>query len=175
MPQIGFHLCLSVSDSKSSSTFCNDCSNFFQCCTPVCNLSANSLLWPSPLRSTLEDKLQGTLPTRVKTHNLLQVVNRRWTMLCCQLWTLLCCSPWTMLSTRLFNHDNNVVAALLNHQYCYILLTRLSNNDEQACSVNIVFFCSNNRCCFINAGQPIAETIVNNIVRWTTLFSHDKW
>ena len=74
-----------------------------------------------------------------------------------------------MLSTRLFSHDNNVVTALFNHQYCYNLLTRLSNNDnnsEQACSINIVFSCSNNR------EQPlllhqwlnnIVETIVNNL------------
>ena len=44
--------------------------------------------------------------------------------------------------------DNNVVTALFNHQYCYNLLTRLNDNDntsEQACSINIVFSCSNNR------------------------------
>ena len=38
--------------------------------------------------------------------------------------------------------------ALFNHQYCYNLLTRLSNNDnnnEQACSINIAFSCFNNR------------------------------
>ena len=59
-----------------------------------------------------------------------------WTMLCCTQWTMLSCTQWTMLSTRLFNH-----------QYCYNLLTRLSNNDnnnEQACSINIVFSCFNN-------------------------------
>ena len=51
-----------------------------------------------------------------------------------------------VLSTKLFSHDNNVVAALFNDQYCYNLLTRLSNNDnnnKQAWSINIVF-CSNN-------------------------------
>ena len=69
-------------------------------------------------------------------------------MLCCHLWTMLCCTQWTMLSTRLFSHDNNVVTALFNHQYCYNLLTRLSDNrndSEQACSINIVFSCFNNR------------------------------
>ena len=53
-----------------------------------------------------------------------------------------------MLSTRLFSHENNVVTALFNHQYRYNLLTRLSDNDnnnEQACPINIVFSCSNNR------------------------------
>ena len=42
---------------------------------------------------------------------------------------------------------NNVVSALFNYQYCYNLLTKLSNNDnnnEQACSINIVFSFSNN-------------------------------
>ena len=71
-----------------------------------------------------------------------------WTMLYCTPWTMLCCTPWTMLLTRLFSHDNNVVTALFNHQYCYNLLTRLSNNDnnnEQACSINIAFSCFNNR------------------------------
>ena len=40
--------------------------------------------------------------TRVKTHNLLQVVNRR--KQCCseQAWTVLCCTLWTLLSTVLF-------------------------------------------------------------------------
>ena len=59
-------------------------------------------------------------------------------------------------------------------------LTRLSNNDnnsEQACSINIVFSCSN------HLEQPlllhqcwthIVETIMNNRVRWITLFSHDN-
>ena len=53
-----------------------------------------------------------------------------------------------MLSTSLFSHDNNVVTTLFNHQYCYNLFTRLSNNDnnsEKACSINIGFFCSNKR------------------------------
>ena len=75
--------------------------------------------------------------TRVKTDNLLQVVNRReW-----------CCAANNAVV-------NNVVTALFNHQYCYNLLTRLSknNNNEQACSINIVFSCFNNRC-FINAEQ----------------------
>ena len=81
-----------------------------------------------------------------------------WIMLCCQLWTMLCCTQWTMLSTRLFSHHNNVVTALFNHQYCYSLLTRLSNNDnnnEQACSIlfSPVSTTVNNRCCFINAEQ----------------------
>ena len=55
----------------------------------------------------------------------------------------------TMSSTRLFSHDNNaIIQHLFNHQYCYNLLTRLSNNDnnnKQACSINIVFSCFNNR------------------------------
>ena len=41
----------------------------------------------------------------------------------------------------------SIVTALFNHQYCYNLLTRLCNNDnnnEQACSINIVFSCFNN-------------------------------
>ena len=44
--------------------------------------------------------------------------------------------------------DDNIVTALLNHQYCYNFSTSLSNNDknsEQACSINIVFSCFNNR------------------------------
>ena len=63
------------------------------------------------------------------------------------------------------NNVNNVTA-LFNHQYRYNLLTRLSNNDnnnEQACCVNIVFSCFNDRCCFINTEQ-----------HWRTLFSHDN-
>ena len=75
-----------------------------------------------------------------------------------QCWTTLLKQQWSTL----FSHDNNVVTALFNHQYCYNLLTRLSNDDnnnKQACSINIVSSCLNN----------IVETIVNNIVRWTTL------
>ena len=59
-----------------------------------------------------------------------------------------CSAMITMLSKRLFSHDNNVVTALFKHQYCYNLLTRLSNNEsnnEQAFSINIAFFCFNNR------------------------------
>ena len=95
-----------------------------------------------------------------------------WTLLCCQLWTMLCCTTWTMLSTRLFSHDDNVVKALFNHQCCYNLSTRLSNNDnnnEQAYSINTVFSCLNNR------EQPRWNNIiVNNIVHWTALFSHNN-
>ena len=76
-----------------------------------------------------------------------------------------------MLSTKLFSHDNNIVTALFNHQYCYNLLTKLSNNDnnnEQACSINIVFSCFNNReqPCIVASLMlnNIVETIVNNIV-----------
>ena len=107
---------------------------------------------------------------------LLQVVNRH--EQCCAAPSIKQCC----MSTRLFSHDNNVVTALFNHQYCYNLLTRLSNNDnnsEQASSINIAFFS-----CFNNREQPlllhqcmlnnIVETIVNNIVRSTTLFSHDN-
>ena len=74
-----------------------------------------------------------------------------------------CCTQWT---PRLFSHDNNVVTALFNHQYCYNLWTRLSNN-EQACSINIVFSCFNNR------EQPLLlhqcwTTLLKQL--WTTLF-----
>ena len=74
------------------------------------------------------------------------------------------------LSTRLFSHDNNVVTALFNHQYCYNLLTRLNNNnnnDEQDCSINTVFSCFNNRCCFINVEQDCwnnSERHCNNML-----------
>ena len=86
-----------------------------------------------------------------------------WTSLCCTLWTVLCCQLWTRLCctcneqccqqscsamiTKLFSHDNNVVTALFNHQYCYNLLTRLSNDDnnnDQVSSINMVFSCFNN-------------------------------
>ena len=79
-------------------------------------------------------------------------------------------------STTLFSHDNCVVTALplFNHQYCCNLWTRLNNNDnnsEQACSINIVFSCSNNR------EQPLLlhqcwTTLM--LKQWTTLFSHDN-
>ena len=84
-----------------------------------------------------------------------------WTMLWCTQWIMLCCTPWTMLSTSLFSHGNNVVAALFNHQYCYNLLTRSSNNvnnDEQACSINIVFSCSNNR--WTNASSTCKPNLI---------------
>ena len=61
---------------------------------------------------------------------------------CCKL------STGMYMKTRLFSHENNVVTAILLHQYCYNLLTKLSNNDnnnEQACSINIAFSCFNNR------------------------------
>ena len=102
---------------------------------------------------------------------------------CQRTWTLLCYTQWTMLSTRLFSHDNNVVTALFNHQYCYNLLTTLSNNDnnrEQACSINIDFSCSNwqpwtTTCIVVSLMlNNIVETIVNSIVRSTTLFGHDN-
>ena len=82
---------------------------------------------------------------------------------------LKCCST----TNRLLSHENNLVTALFNHQYCYNLLTRLNSNDnnsEQVCSINIAFSCFNNRCCLIN----VVETIINNIVRSTTLFSRDN-
>ena len=40
--------------------------------------------------------------TRVKTHNLLQVVNRPEQYCSEQAWTVLCCTLWTLLSTVLF-------------------------------------------------------------------------
>ena len=97
----------------------------------------------------------------------------QWTMMCYAQWTMMCCTQWTMLSTTLFGHDNNVVTALFDHQYCYNLLTRLSNidnNNEQACSIYIVFSCFNNRCCFINAEQHCwnnneQHCSLNNIVQ----------
>ena len=56
----------------------------------------------------------------------------------------------------LFSHYNDVVTTLFNRQYCYNLLTRLSNNDnnsEQPCSINITSCCFNNCCCYNNAEQ----------------------
>ena len=44
--------------------------------------------------------------------------------------------------SAMITHD--VITSLFNHQYCYNLLTRLSNDDnnnKQACSINIVFSC----------------------------------
>ena len=70
--------------------------------------------------------------------------NREQLLLLHQCWTTLLKQQWSTL----FSHDNNVVTALFNHQYCYNLLTRLNNNDnnsEQACSINIVFSRFNNR------------------------------
>ena len=80
--------------------------------------------------------------TRVKTHNLLQVVNRR---------EQCCAGPHKQCFAAHCEQccvAPNVVTALFNHQYCYNLLTRLSSNysnNEQACSINIVFSCFNNR------------------------------
>ena len=99
---------------------------------------------PDEINKIGEDGLKALYPQV----NNERIVNKAWTMLRCTQWTMLCCTQWTMLSTRLFSHDNNVVTASFNHQYCYNLLTRLSNNDnnnEQACSINIVFSCFNNR------------------------------
>ena len=45
-----------------------------------------------------------------------------------------------MLSTKLFSHDNNVVTALFNHQYCYNLLNKLSNNDNKFVTVNVTSY-----------------------------------
>ena len=83
--------------------------------------------------------------TRVKTHNLLLTGMNNIVL-----------HSVNNVVDKLFSHDNNIVTALFkkfNHQYCYNLLTRLSNNDsnnEQACSFNIAFPCSNNR------GQPLS-------------------
>ena len=98
---------------------------------------------------------------------------------CQQAWTMLCCTLWTTLSTRLFSHDYNVVTALFNHQYCYNLLTRLSNNDnnnEQACSINIFLLFQQpwTTVVALSMLNHIVETRVNTIVGWTTLFSHDN-
>ena len=84
---------------------------------------------------------------RVKTHNLLQVVNwpamywTMWTMLCCTTWAM-CYTTWTMLSTRLFSHENNVVrASLFVQQHCSAVITVLYQPlfNQQCC---------NNLCCF---------------------------
>ena len=100
----------------------------------------------------------------VKTHKQLQVVNRR--EQCCAAPSEQCCQQGCSAM-----HDNNAVTALFNHQYCYNLLTRFNNNDnnnKQACSINIVFSCFNNRNNRVVASSMlnnIVETIVNNIVR----------
>ena len=104
--------------------------------------------------------------------NALQKINMR-----C---TLRCYSEFQATSDNLKianSVDNNVVTRLFNHQYCYNLLTRLSNNDNnnaQCCSINIVSPVStsvNNRCWFINTKQHCST---NNIIRWTILLSHDN-
>ena len=92
---------------------------------------------------------------------------------CCAAPSEQCCAAshvqcWIMLSTRLFSHDNNVVTSLFHHQYCYNLLTRLNNNDnnsEQACSVNIIFSVSWTTVVASSMLNNIVETIVNNIVQ----------
>ena len=66
---------------------------------------------------------------------------------CQQAWTILCCQLWTMLclQTSLF------------YQYCFLLF-------QQPWTTVVASSMLNN----------IVETIlVNNIVHWTTLFSHD--
>ena len=66
--------------------------------------------------------------------------------------------------------------AVFNHQYCYNLLTKLNNNDnnsEHACSINIVETLLKQWWTTLLVEQHyslnyIVETILN-IVRWTTL------
>ena len=76
-----------------------------------------------------------------------------------------------MLSTWLFSHDNNILTALFNHQYCYNLLTRLSNNDNNitnklvlSLSFSPVSSCFKATVVALSMMNNIVETIVNNIV-----------
>ena len=70
-------------------------------------------------------------------------------------WTMLCCTPWTKLSTR-----------LLNHQYCYNVLTRLNNNDKLVLSILFspfpIAIIANNRCC--------SSLMLNNIICCITIY-----
>ena len=67
-------------------------------------------------------------------------------------------------------------AALFNHQYCYNLLTRLSNDDdnnEQACPTIV-----NNRCCFISAEQHCWNNSEQHCSVMITVLLHplfNKW
>ena len=91
----------------------------------------------------------------VKTHKQLQVVNRR--EQCCAAPSEQCCQQGCSAM-----HDNNAVTALFNHQYCYNLLTRFNNNDnnnEQAYVLSILF-------------SPVSTTGTTAVLLhrcWTTL------
>ena len=106
-------------------------------------------------------------------HNLLEVANRS---------EQYCTEPreqgWQQVCQQgtLFIHYNDVFTTFLNHQYCYNLLTKLSNNDnnsEQPCSINIG---SSFSITVVASSMQnnIVKRIVNNIVRSTTSFSHDN-
>ena len=118
------------------------------------------------------------LPTTVWT--IIILCCQLWTVLCCQLWTMLCCQLWTMLWTRLFSHKDNVLQHCLTinavttcQQLGWATMITIKNKLVLAILFTPVLTTVNNCYCFINA-EHIVETIVNNIVHWTTLFSHDN-
>ena len=66
-----------------------------------------------------------------------------------------------------FSYDNN---AVIHNQNCYNLLTRLSNNDnnnEQACSINIVFILFQKPLTIV-----VASSMLNNIVETIVNMQH---
>ena len=108
------------------------------------------------------------LYTREKTHSLLQVVNRREQCCaanceqCCAAPSEQCCQQGCSAMITI-----NVVTALFNHQYCYNLLTRLSNNDKNNDKLvpSILFSPVSTTVVASSMLNNIVETIVNNIAR----------